>query len=180
MMIKNPLNNKKGSIALYSVIIMCVVLPMMIFLAVDLPFLLNVHRKAKNVLDNAGSSAILALDEAELALGRLTVIEPKAQSIIYRLIASEFKLDPVTLEPLDGSYVTKKPRVEIRVINNPTSTVQVRVPEQTMSDAEKFDDIYVDETSVVIYMDLEIQSLFFRNYKPRIEKATAAQSQFAF
>lgn len=176
---KSPLRNQKGSIALYMVIIMSVVLPMMIFLAVDLPHVVNMHRKTKNVLDNIGSSAVLALDESQLSLGRLVIIESKATQIIYQMLATEFNLDPVTLEPLAGSPLVERPTVKIRIINEPKTTQMVRLPEQNLSDQEKFEDVYVDETSIVVYVELKIQSLFFKSYQPYIRQVTAAQSQFA-
>lgn len=177
--LKNLFTSKKGAISIYIVITMTFLLPMFLFLTVEFPHLTNTHRRLKNSIDNAASSAILCLNEDELSLGNLVVVESCANSVTKKILAHNYGLDESTLAPLAHSQVSETPRIVVRVINNPNGTVRVRMPDESLSDDEKFDDIYVSETSVVIYVEMKFKSLFFKSFNPTIKQVGSAQSRFS-
>lgn len=170
--------SKRGAVSVYIVLTLTFLLPMFIFLTVEFPHLTNTHRRLKNSIDNAASSAILCLDESQLSLGNIIVSESCANTVIKKILAHNYGLDETTLKPLPHSQVSEVPRVVVRVINNPTGTVRVRMPDESLSDAEKFDDIYVDETSVVVYVEMKMKPLFFKSFHPTIKQIGSAQSSF--
>lgn len=176
--LKTLLRSKKGAISIYVVISLTFLLPMFIFLTIEFPHLTNNHRRLKNSIDNAASSAILCLDEDQLSLGRITITESCATTVTKKILAHNYGLNENTLEPLPHSQLLETPRVVVRVVNNPTGTVRVRMPDESLSDAEKFDDVYVRETSVVIYVEMKFKSIFFKSFQPTIRQVGSAQSSF--
>lgn len=174
----NPLTSKRGSITIYVIITLTFLVPMFLFVAVEFPHLTNTHRRLKNSIDNAASSAILCLNESQLSLGKLTIDESCANTVVKKILAHNYGLNESTLAPLPHSQLTQAPRVVIRIVNNPTGTVRVRLPEESLSDTEKFEDVYVSETSVVIYVEMKFKSLFFKSFTPTIRQVGSAQSKF--
>lgn len=170
--------DSKGSIALYVILCFSIILPMLIFVAVDLPYAVNFHRKLKNTLDNAASSAVLCLNETELAYNRIVLEEACVEEVVYKMLAYDLRLHSGTLDPLEGSYLTEKPTLVIRVINEPETRTQVRLPDQDALDGSEYQDIYLDETGVAIYFEMKLNGIFFNAYHPVIKHATSAQSRF--
>ena len=79
--------SKRGAVSVYIVLTLTFLLPMFIFLTVEFPHLTNTHRRLKNSIDNAASSAILCLDESQLSLGNIIVSESCANSDIKKILA---------------------------------------------------------------------------------------------
>lgn len=170
--------SNRGSISIYVVLTLTFLLPMFLFVAVEFPHLTNTHRRLKNSIDNAASSAILCLNEDELSLGNLIVDESCANTVVKKILAHNYGLNEKTLVPASHSQVIETPRVVVKVVNNPSGTVRVRLPDESLSDADKFDDVYVSETSVVIYVEMKFKSLFFKSFTPTIRQVGSAQSKF--
>ena len=177
-LIQNRTSEQRGAVSLFVILMLTVLFPMFLFMTVEFPHLANTHRRLKNSIDNAASSAILCLDESQLSLGNIIVTETCANNVIKQILAHNYGLNPTTLEPLSYSQLTKTPRIVVRVINNPSGTVRVRMPDESLSDADKFDDIYVDETSVVVYVEMQFKGILFKSFKPVIEQVGSAESKF--
>ena len=51
------LQNKKGFMSIYAIVMLAVLIPIMFFLTIDLPYLMRMNRTLKSALDNATSTA---------------------------------------------------------------------------------------------------------------------------
>lgn len=168
--IKNQLNNEKGSVLIFVLILLVVITPMLLFATFELPHLVTHHRKVKNTLDNATASAATRIIEDQLHYGIIEIDRQLAIETAKRIIAHDYHLNSKTLEPLDGSPLRRAPIIDVQVINNPSSSgTTVTFPTETVK---------IKNTSVAIYIELHPKPVFFSKFKPVIRHVASTQAQF--
>lgn len=167
---KNPLKDKRGTVTIYVLLTMIVLVPTLLFASMELPSTLIQHRKLKNTIDNAASSAASRIIENQLHFGIIEIDANLAEHTAKRIIAQDYKLDPVTLEPLEDSIVSEAPTIQIQVINSPPKEgIKLTFPTQ---------ELLVENTSVVIYIEMKINGIFFKFYNPIIKHLGSTQAMF--
>lgn len=166
----NPLKNNKGSVLLFTLILMVIVVPMLLFASFELPHLVSHHRKLKNTIDNATASAASRIIESQLHYGLIEIDKNLAIQTAKRVIAHDYHLDPDTLNPKPGSPLRRAPIIDVRVVNNPPAAGQViNFPVESVK---------VKNTSVAIYIQLHPKPVFFKNFTPTIHHVASTQAQF--
>lgn len=98
------LKKKGGFATLITLIMLLVMLPLMLFAVVDIPFWLTANRRIQNIVDNASSGASTALDEQKLADGIIQFNESQAEMIILSQLQAYFELGIIPAIT-EGSYV---------------------------------------------------------------------------
>ncbi|HHT7008770.1 TPA: cobalt ABC transporter permease [Bacillus cereus] len=164
----NLIKNKKGVTSVYVILIISVLLPLIMFLSIDVPHYLDSSRKIKNTLDNASSSAITLLNDQKISEGVLEVDKQVADAMIKRVIKNDLSLDDNYM-PLKGSIVSKKPNIKTYVVNNPKGIETVQTP---------IDNIKINKTSVIIYAEVPVKGLFFTFNEVIMRKVAVSQAQF--
>lgn len=115
------LNNEKGSINIWFVIVVFVFLGTAV-LVMDFGSLYMNNKMVKEGLNRAVKAAALAIQEDEqLAEGIFTIDPVRAEVNFRQILAENIGLNEVTLEPLStGSLVTEKPEIREFIIENST------------------------------------------------------------
>lgn len=168
--IKQQLNNQRGSVLLFVLILLIVITPMLLFATFELPHLVTHHRKVKNTIDNATASAASRIVEAQLHYGIIEINRDLAIQTAKRIIAHDYHLNPSTLEPLTGSPLRKAPTIDVRVVNSPpASGTTITFPTETVK---------VTNTSIAIYIELHPKPVFFKKFQPVIRHVASTQAQF--
>ncbi|HCL4479973.1 TPA: hypothetical protein N2D99_002040 [Clostridium botulinum] len=162
------LKNKKGICTIYTILVMSAILPILLFIVIDIPHFMQYDRKIKNILDNAGGSAITRLQENHISKGVLELNEPEANKVIENIIKSDLFLKS-DLTPDKGSVLKEKPTIQVIYVNNHTGSQTVTTP---------LGDIKVNKTSVVIYGDFPVKGAFFTGFTGHIKKVAVSQVEF--
>lgn len=120
---KNYINNERGSINIWFIIIVFVFLGISI-LVMDFGSLYMNNKTVKEGLNRAVKAAALAIKSNEqLSEGIFTIDPARAEVNFKQILASNIGLNEITLEPLaTGSLVTEKPEIKEFVIQNTTPT----------------------------------------------------------
>ncbi|WP_144536490.1 cobalt ABC transporter permease [Bacillus thuringiensis] len=166
--ISDILKNKKGVTTVYVILVVSALLPLILFLSIDVPHYLDSSRKIKNTLDNASSSAITFLNDQKISEGVLEVDKQVAEAMIKKIIKNDLSLDD-NYNPLKGSIISKKPIIKTYVINNPKGIETVSTP---------IDNVKVNNTSVVIYAEVPVKGLFFTFNEVTMRKVAVSQARF--
>ncbi len=118
---RKHLNNEKGSINIYFVIIIFIFLGMGA-LVMDFGSLYMNNKLIKEGLNRAVKAAALAIREDEqLAEGTFNIDPARAEANFKQILASNIGLNEVTLEPLpSGSLTTEKPEIKEFIVQNIT------------------------------------------------------------
>lgn len=168
--VKERLSNQNGSVLLFVLVLLVVIVPMLLFATFELPHLVNHHRKLKNTIDNATASAASRIVESQLHYGIIEIDANLALQTAKRIIAHDYHLDETTLKPKTGSPLRQAPVIDIRVVNSPpTSGTTITFPVETVK---------VKNTSVAIYIQLHPKPVFFKLFKPTIHHVASTQAQF--
>ncbi len=88
-------NKKAGFNTLTALALMAILMPMLLFLVVDMPNYLEVNRKLKSIVDNMAASAATIIDEEMLAKGAVVIEADDAETYILEDLAIWFNLDPI-------------------------------------------------------------------------------------
>ncbi|MFJ8528559.1 cobalt ABC transporter permease [Bacillus sp. NPDC094106] len=166
--IKQLLKNKKGVTSVYVILFVSALLPLLLFLCIDVPHYLDSSRKIKNVLDNASSSAITRIQDDKLPKGIIELNPEEAKEIIDKIIQHDLFLDE-EFNPKKGSIVSGKPKIETHFVNNPDEITEVSTP---------IDNVKVNHTSVVIYAEIPVNGLFFKFNEVKMKKVAVSQARF--
>lgn len=115
------INNEKGSMNIWFVIIIFVFLGIAV-LVMDFGSLYMNNKSVKEALNRAVKAATLAIKEDEqLAEGIFTIDPVRAEVNFKQILASNIGLNVVTLEPLPGgSLVTEKLDIKEFIVENST------------------------------------------------------------
>ena len=168
--IKERLNNQDGSVLLFVLILLVIIVPMLLFATFELPHLVSHHRKLKNTIDNATASAASRIIESQLHYGIIEIDPTLALQTAKRIIAHDYHLDETTLKPKSGSPLRQAPILDIRVVNSPpASGTTIKFPVETVT---------VKNTSVAIYIQLHPKPVFFNLFQPTIHHVASTQAQF--
>lgn len=103
---KKEKNNKNGFSSVIGLILIAIALPLLLFLAVDMPYYMQANRKVKSVTDNVSASAATILDTELLADGILQIEEDKAETYILEDLVVWFNLEDII-------YNTNVPGVKV-------------------------------------------------------------------
>jgi len=118
------INNEKGSISIWFVVIVFVFLAIAV-LVIDFGSLYSNNKSVKEGLNRAVKAAALAINEDEqLAEGIFTIDPVQAEANFKQILAENIGLNEITLEPLPtGSLVTEKPEIKEFVVENITPAI---------------------------------------------------------
>ena len=115
------INNEKGSINIWFVIIVFIFLGIAV-LVIDFGSLYMNNKSVKESLNRAVKAAALAINENEqLAEGIFTIDPARAEMNFKKILSANIGLNQVTLEPLlTGSLVAEKPEIIEFIVENLT------------------------------------------------------------
>lgn len=88
-------NKKKGFSTIIALILLAIFLPLMLFLAVDIPYYMEANRKVKSIADNVSASAATILKPESLADGIVEIDEDKAETYILEDLVVWFNLQDI-------------------------------------------------------------------------------------
>ena len=163
-------NNKKGFLSLFTIIMLSVLLPFLIFVFVTFTNMIQNVIYFKNVSDNAASSAVVLLNETKLQDGILYINETQAIARAKEVIAKELNLD-ADLSPNENSKVYEKPNVEVLVYND--------VPTEGLEIMTRFGKkIKVYKPSVIVVAEYPTLNITKSDIYPTIKNVGVAQTQF--
>lgn len=166
MVILNNLKNKKGFMSIYVIVMLAVLIPIMFFLTIDLPYMMRMNRTLKSALDNATSTAITYLNEDKISQGVLEIDVNEANKIVKKVIQEYFYLnDDLTIN--ENSLIDGTPKVEIQVINNSTGQ-QINTPNGGT---------VIKNPSIVVYAEFPVKTKFSGITKT-IKHTSVAQVRF--
>jgi len=107
--IKNKIKGKKGYATIIAIVSMAIILPLLLFLVVDMPYYLNSNRQVKSIVDNTAAGASTILREDMLAEGILIIDEDLAETYILEDLAVWFNLEDRIYETnVDGVKAMKR------------------------------------------------------------------------
>lgn len=157
--------NKKGFISIYTMIMIAFLLPFLMFTAIDLNHFMQQNRHLKNLVDNAGASAITMVDDSKIPKGIIAINSKDAQDIVINIIRQQLFLNE-DLTPKPESILSEKPTIIVHVLNTGDSVV---TPLGTTTAVNP---------SVVVYAKFPVKGLFFHGITLNIEKEGMSQAQF--
>lgn len=96
------LRKKHGFTTLVTLLLLLVVLPLMMFAVVDIPYWMTSNRRLQNIVDNMASGAATALVESSLADGIIEFDENVAEELILSMLQSWFELEEIPPLPTGG------------------------------------------------------------------------------
>lgn len=160
--------NKKGFISIYMILWMSVLIPILMFVFVDVSHYVyeGVHLKA--VTDNASASAVTQIKEDLVPEGILEINETNAEAVALKIIKHDLLLND-DFTPTENSALKEKPTIQINVVNvTSQSGYEFPTPAGTLK-------IY--KPSVVIYGEYPVKGLFYNN-QVTIKRVGVSQVQF--
>lgn len=92
------LKSKQGFSTITVVLIIAILAPLLILVAVDIPYSMQINRKVKSISDNAAASAAVFIDSKLLAKGIVKIDEEKAETYILENMAEWFNLEDTIYE----------------------------------------------------------------------------------
>ena len=102
-------NKKDGFISIVALIIMAILIPLLLFLVVDMQYYLQANKKVKSIVDNVAAAASTTVVPEKLANGILELDYDKAETYIFEDLASWFNLeDTIYNTNIDGVKLIKK------------------------------------------------------------------------
>lgn len=102
-------NKKDGFISIVALIIMAILIPLLLFLVVDMQYYLQANKKVKSIVDNVAASASTTVIPDKLANGILELDYDKAETYIMEDLASWFNLEEtIYTTNVDGVKLIKK------------------------------------------------------------------------
>ncbi|WCK57687.1 cobalt ABC transporter permease (plasmid) [Aneurinibacillus sp. Ricciae_BoGa-3] len=161
--------NKKGFISIYMILWMSVLIPILMFTAIDLSHYIyeGVHLKA--VTDNAAASAVTQIKEDLVPQGILQIDETRATNVANQVIKDDVLLND-DYSPKTHSDLRDKATVNVYVVNTTSDTgYDFATPAGTVK-------IY--KPSVVVYAKYPVNGLFYTNANVNIERVGVSQVQF--
>lgn len=104
------LNDKRGIGAIWTVVVMGLLLPVLIFGFIDVPYYIRLNRKMKNTVDDIAASAVTYLNENALREGIALLDETQAKAYIMNELKIWYGIDCTggTNIPLTGTTSTAK------------------------------------------------------------------------
>ena len=166
--IKCLLKNKEGFTAIYIILVMSVLLPIMLFVFIDLPHLMTMDRRADNVIENASATAITYINKSKASNGVLYINEDEAKKKAMQIIAQTYNLnDDLSLN--EHSTLSAPPKIDIEVINNPSVKDSITTPNGTFA---------IKNPSVVIYGEIPVNGLIWKYAKLTAKHTGISQVQF--
>lgn len=163
------LKDKKGAVSIYTIILLAFLLPFLMFTVVDVNHYMQQNRRLKNIVDNAGASAVTMINESQLAYGNIEIDTNEASLVVERIVKESLFLND-DLTPKDISVLAEKPEIQVDVVNTPpVGGVDVDTPIST---------IKVTNPSVVVYGKFKVKGLFFSRMSVDIQKVGMSQAQF--
>lgn len=160
------LKNKKGFMSIYAIVMLAVLIPIMFFLTIDLPYMMRMNRTLKSALDNATSTAITRLNEDKISQGVLEIDVNEANKVVKKVIQEYFYLND-DLSINENSLIDGKPIVNIQVINNATGQ-QIDTPNGGT---------IINNPSVLVYAEFPVKAKFCGVTKT-IKHTSVAQVKF--
>lgn len=157
--------NRKGFISIYAILLITFLLPFLLFTVVDVNHFMQQNRKLKNIVDNAGASAVTIIDSNKISKGVIEIIEPDATNVALGIIKKDLFLND-DLTPQPQSILSGRPDIKIYVANGAGS---VTTP---------FGTVNVKKPSVIVYGKFPVKGLWFSNINVNITKEGMSQAQF--
>lgn len=159
-----------------------------LFFMADMPLKLILSNEMVDTTHNAAASAITQIVEEEVKYGRLIVDDDRARQAAYEVFARTYNLDitPNGLKRKGDSdesssnknVLSKDPHVDVIVINKPLHGGNGWAQEVELPNEEKTK-IVVRETSVIVYVDMEFNTLI-RRYDDGMKLTRFAVSEVSF
>lgn len=162
------IKNRKGFISIYVIIALAVLLPLILFVSIDIPYMMTMNRKIKNTLDNSASTAITCINEEMASAGDIDISGFEAEIMAKKIISESFGLED-DLSVNENSLIAGKPKVTVKVINNPTNVPKYKTPNGEFK---------ISNPSVIVYAEVPVQGKFLKMAKPIIKHTSISQAQF--
>lgn len=111
--LKSVLKDTSGAISIFAVMMMVVLLPMAIWVGIELPKMHEANQRVKDAVDSAASSAVTIIDETEFADGKVLFDEAQVRQLASQLVSQKLGLDS-QLKPKEGSAIREE-GIEVKV-----------------------------------------------------------------
>jgi hypothetical protein len=160
--------DKRGFISIYMILWMAVLIPILMFVFVDVSHYVYEHVHLKAVSDNASASAVTQIKEDLVPQGILEIDEVSAEKVALDIIKHDLLLNN-DLTPTENSPLKEKPTIQVHIVNiTSESGYDFETPAGTVK-------IY--KPSVVVYGAYPVKGLFYNNGVV-LQKVAVSQVQF--
>ena len=165
---KRFLKDKKGFISIYMILWMTVLIPILLFVTVDLSHYVYENVRVKTVTDNASASAVTQINESLVPQGILEIDEVEAEKVALQIIKHDLHLNN-DFTPKEGSPLMQAPQVQVHIVN---------ITDESGYDFETPAGIVkIYKPSVVVYGAYPVKGLFYNNGVV-MQKVGVSQVQF--
>lgn len=165
---KRFVKDKRGFISIYMIMWMAVILPILMFVSVDVSHYVyeTIHLKA--VTDNASASGVTQIKEDLVPDGILEIDEVKAEEVALKILKHDLLLND-DFTPKENSSLKEKPTIQVHVVN---------ITSENGFDFETpVGIVKIYKPSVVVYAEYPVKGLFYNNGVV-LQKVGVSQVQF--
>ena len=161
-LIRNKLNDKKGFLSIFTILILSAIIPLSLFIAIDLPYFVQMNRKVKNILDNSTSAGITQINPANIT----EINSDKAIKLATDVFISGFKLNE-DLTPNSESIIKSAPELHMEMIKpSPYDITNIKTSKGLYK---------IEEPSLVANVKVEVKGKVFKMLKVNILKTSISQ-----
>lgn len=89
---------KNGAGSIMLVIVISMLIPLLLFGLVDVPYYMQYHKKMKSIVNTVASSSITRINEDELATGLLVLDYNQTRTTLFQLLEKWYGLEPYTYQ----------------------------------------------------------------------------------
>lgn len=121
------LKRKDGVGAIITVLLLLTVLPLLLFVFVDMPYYNQYHRKIKDIADTTAASAITRIEEDLLASGTLNLGYDEARTAMFQTLERWFYLEPYLYDSnATNVYIMKRTNTESSMLDADPLVIELR------------------------------------------------------
>lgn len=157
MNLKQLIQDKSGTFTIYTILILSVLLPIFLFIFVDITYATVMKIRCNNYNESIASAAINNLNEEKLKDGILEIDEEQAQLCAERLFADMYGLDE-NLNITNTSLLKETPILKVYVVNDTES-----LSEGNFTTDEGYT-IKVDKPTVIVYTSIQPTGILFNRF----------------
>lgn len=161
--------NNKGFISIYTILWLCVLFPLLLFVSIDVSYYMHQNNRLKSITDNATASAVTYLDETQIPYGKLVIEEVEAKKAIMDIIRKDLSLND-DMTPKSDSVLGAAPKINVQVVNNvPSAGIEVTTPQGNVT---------IKNSTVLTTVEYPIKGLFYHKTIANFKKLSVSQVQF--
>lgn len=169
---KQRLLDKTGSVSLFGLLLLSVLIPMFLFITVELTHYWDMKTKFQGITDSVALAAITEIDEANLPYGVIKIDETRAEDKATDLFCKNLGLN-TALEIIDSSnsLLSANPTLKVYVVNDVPAGGTTLTTDEGMT-------FNLSKPSVVVYTAIRPRNLITKNSIANIQCISVYEVQF--